>query len=155
VLEEMKKAREYIAEGLAQRAEAKIKVRQPLAGVTVPEISEDYRGIIADELNVKEVKIGKKVAVDIKLTAELKSEGMMRELVRVTQNARKKAGLNVEDRIHLRLESDSKEVKEAVKRFRDTIFAETLATAELTGKGSYSDTVEVEGAEVSISLAKA
>jgi isoleucyl-tRNA synthetase len=151
----MKKAREYIAEGLAQRAEAKIKVRQPLAGVTVPEISEDYRGIIADELNVKEVKIGKKVAVDIKLTAELKSEGMMRELVRVTQNARKKAGLNVEDRIHLRLESDSKEVKEAVKRFRDTIFAETLATAELTGKGSYSDTVEVEGAEVSISLAKA
>jgi isoleucyl-tRNA synthetase len=80
---------------------------------------------------------------------------MMRELVRVTQNARKKAGLNVEDRIHLRLESDSKEVKEAVKKFRDTIFAETLVTAELVGKGSYSDTVDVEGTEVSISLAKA
>ncbi|HEX5395185.1 MAG TPA: isoleucine--tRNA ligase [Candidatus Saccharimonadales bacterium] len=155
VLDKMKKAREYIAEGLSQRAESKIKVRQPLASVTVPEVGEALRGIIADELNVKEVKTGKKVSVDLKLTPELKSEGIMRELVRVIQNARKKAGLNVEDRIHLRLESDSKDVKEAVKRFKDTIFAETLATAELKGKGTYSETVEVEGTKVGISLAKA
>jgi isoleucyl-tRNA synthetase len=79
----------------------------------------------------------------------------MRELVRVTQNARKKAGLNVEDRIHLRLESDSKEVNEAISRFKDTIYAETLCTAELKGNADYSETVKVENQEVKILLSRA
>jgi isoleucyl-tRNA synthetase len=155
VLEEMKKAREYIAEGLGQRAEAKIKVRQPLASVTVPPIDDAYKGIITEELNVKKVKSGKSVSVDTKISPELKSEGIMRELVRVTQNARKKAGLNVEDRIHLRLESDSKEVNEAISRFKDTIYAETLCTAELKGNADYSETVKVENQEVKILLSRA
>jgi isoleucyl-tRNA synthetase len=155
VLEEMKKAREYIAEGLGQRAESKIKVRQPLASVTVPPIDDAYKAIIAEELNVKEVKSGKSVSVDIEITPELKSEGVMRELVRVTQNARKKAGLNVEDRIHLRLESDSKDVNEAISRFKDTIYAETLCTDELKGNADYSETVKVENQEVKILLSRA
>ena len=79
----------------------------------------------------------------------------MRELVRHIQNARKNAGLNVEDRIKLKIETNSKDVKEAVDKFKDTIFTETLTTEKLKGDGQYSETVKVEGQEVIIRLSRA
>ncbi|MBI4033672.1 isoleucine--tRNA ligase [Candidatus Saccharibacteria bacterium] len=156
VLDDMKNVRAYIAEGLAQRAAAGIKVRQPLRSVSIPKTDEAYRNIIAEELNVKEVKwsTNKPVDLDTKITSELRSEGLMREVIRHVQSARKKAGLNVDDRIHLRIESDSKEVVEAALNFKNAIFAETLTTEELTGKGSYSETVQVEDHGVTIHLSK-
>ena len=154
LLEEMKKVRGYIAEGLAQRAEVGIKVRQPLSQVVVPQVDVVYKPIIAEELNVKAVKWGKKVTLDVKITDDLRQEGIMRELVRHVQNARKKASLNVEDRIHLKLESDSIEIREVIKQFKDVIFAETLATTELGEGGIYSESVKVEGQALKISLKK-
>ena len=156
LLDEMKKAREYIAEGLAQRAEAKIKVRQPLQSVKLPTLSDGFKDIVADELNVKEVVFGgKKVELITQLTDELKSEGIMRELVRVVQNTRKNAGLKVDDRINLKIESDNPEITEAAKKFKDTIFNETLATGELTGEPQHSEIVKVESQEVKINLSQA
>jgi len=186
LLEEMAKVRHIVTEGLAQRAAAHIKVRQPLGKVTVygtPDMSGDFTEIIRNELNVKEVKIVPKspkieppdkpfkeitderqgtwptldmrVELDTQITDELKSEGIMRELVRAVQNARKNAGLQVDDRIQLKIESESKEVTEAAKKFKDTIFAETLTTGELIGEPQHSESVKVEGHEVKISLAKA
>ena len=189
VLGEMKKVRKFIAEGLAKRADAGIKVRQPLNSVTIPEIEEVYKPIIADELNVKDVlfikspttglkpprtledvgskvplevsvadkiNISENVTVDTNLTDELKAEGIARELIRHIQSARKKANFNVEDRIKLRLESASPDTTEAIERFRDTIYSETLATAEL-GQGEqpeYTKTVKVDGQEVIIALTR-
>jgi len=159
-LEEMRKVRGVITEGLAQRASDGIKVRQPLASVSFPSdkpIPSELHWIVMDELNVK--KIGSysgkgEVKLDTKITDELKAEGLVRELIRTIQAARKKAGLNVEDRIHLKIESDSTEITEAVKHFEDTIFAETLAIDELTEAGGYSETGNVDGQEVRISLSK-
>jgi isoleucyl-tRNA synthetase len=112
--------------------------------------------IIADELNVKEVvnELGDevKIEMDTTLTEELKAEGLARDLIRAIQNARKNAGFSIDDRINLRLESDSSEVNTALKQFQDTIYAETLTTAELTGEGSHSETVKVDGQEVKIHL---
>lgn len=157
VLEEMKLVRSYIAEGLAQRAAAGIKVRQPLGTIYLPEIGDKYHEIITEELNVKQIGRSKAKLVDLdtKITPELRSEGIMRELVRHIQSLRKKAGLKVDDRIHLRIESSSEEIVQAALNFKDTIFAETLATSELTGKGSYSEAVEIEGRRIEISLEKA
>ncbi|MBI2007954.1 isoleucine--tRNA ligase [Candidatus Saccharibacteria bacterium] len=157
VLDDMKNTRAHIAEGLAQRAAAGIKVRQPLSSVTVPKTDELYRDVIAEELNVKEVKYSadKPVDLDTKITPDLKSEGLMREVIRYVQSARKKAGLKVDDRIHLRIESSSNEVNQAVEKFKDIIFTETLTTDELAGKGSYSETIEVEGQKAEISLERA
>lgn len=161
LLESMKKVRESIAQGLAQRADAKIKVRQPLSSVACSvdiENPEQFSDILKDELNVKEVvwQKGKlSTKLDTNITDELKAEGVMRELVRSIQNARKKAGLNVDDRIKLRIESESKEITEAVIKFKDTIYAETLAIGELTGADHYSEAIKIEGQEVTISLDKA
>jgi isoleucyl-tRNA synthetase len=157
LLYEMAKARDFIAEGLAQRAEAKIKVRQPLQSVTVPELPDVYRDIIAEELNIKEVKRGKEVKLDTKLTPELKREGLMREVVRHVQKARKDAGLDVDNRINLQLETDDKELQAVLQedKLTEVIKHETLAkTLGEPVEGGHSATVKVDGAELTISLAK-
>jgi len=155
VLDEMEQVRGYVNEGLSLRAKAGLKVRQPLASVTVSSLGKfvDYGTILIDELNVKSVKTGKEVAIDEKLTPELKREGLMREVIRYVQAARKKSGLNVDDRIMLSLTTDDGELAKAIKEHQDVIFAETLAE-NTTDEGDYSEEVKVEGANLTVSLSK-
>lgn len=154
VMNDMDLVREYVNQGLSLRAKAKLKVRQPLASVTVPSLGEhvDFVPVLEDELNVKSVVQGKEVAIDENLTPELKREGLMREVVRHVQSARKEAGLNVDDRIVLSLKTDNKELSQAVEEYIDTICSETLAkTGEVTDNET---TVKVDGSKLVISLKK-
>jgi isoleucyl-tRNA synthetase len=157
VVKDMEEVRDYVTQGLSLRAAARLKVRQPLASVTVPRLGEfvNFEEILKDELNVKAVRIGKELALDTELTPELKREGLMREVIRNVQTARKAAGLNVDDRIELVLSTDDKELAAAVKEHADEIKTETLAT-ELTQEGdkSYSTEVKVEGMSLTVKLAK-
>ncbi|MGL4609180.1 MAG: isoleucine--tRNA ligase [Trueperaceae bacterium] len=96
-------------------------------------------------------------ALNTTLTPELIQEGFMRDVVRLVQNARKSAGLEVSDTIHLGIETSS-DVLEAVKAHQSTIGNEVLAkNISLVNlpDASYSETAEVEGTPVSISLKKA
>jgi len=158
VMDDMERVRDYVNEGLSLRAKAQLKVRQPLASVTVPKLGEhvDFEPILIDELNVKLVKIGEVVDIDTKLTPELKREGLMREIIRFVQNARKDAGLNIDDRITLSLYSENIEIGKAIKEHSDTICAETLAVGLENKPQSYSFTAEVniEGDRLTISLQK-
>lgn len=155
-LEDMQQVRDTITEGLAQRASAKIKVRQPLARVTVPaDISKTYHDILADELNVKEVRFGgDKVVLDTELNDELRAEGTMRDLVRHVQNLRKTAGLNVDDRIVLYIQSADTLVQHALNDFGNVIRQETLAIDWADEPQEFVAEVKVEGVPVTISLAK-
>lgn len=129
VLAEMEEVRNFVNQGLSLRAKNGIKVRQPLASVSVPNLGQtfDYKPILKEELNVKKVNQAKEVSLDLKISPELKSEGLMREIIRHVQSARKKAGLNVDDRIVLKLESKSDDLKKSIEQFSDVILAETLA----------------------------
>lgn len=159
VLEDMSKVRQTISEGLAKRAEAGIKVRQPLSSVSLNlklHEPDKYVEIITEELNVKEVKWqnkGPEVELDVKLTDALLSVGRAREIIRIVQNARKNAGLNVDDRINLALTSDSKEVNEAYKSHKDAIFAETLAVGS-EPKNGHTEEAEIDGHKLKINLSK-
>ncbi len=156
LITEMEQARNYINQGLSQRAEKGIKVRQPLASVTLPKINQKLEGIIADELNVKEVKAGgKEVMIDTKVTPALKTEGVMRDVIRAVQSARKKADLQVDDRINLSIVTGSKEVNKALKEHKVTIMNETLALdLQTTGIKGHETTAKIEGEEVEITLSK-
>lgn len=156
VISEMETVREYVNTGLSIRAKERMKVRQPLARVTVPSLGQfvNFEDILTEELNVKEVKQGKELALDLEITPELKREGLMREVVRHIQNARKAAGLNVDNRIQLSLTTDDAELMQAIAEHQDTIAKETLADVVKQGNYIYEDTVKVEGAELQVSLQK-
>ena len=156
VLTQMTKTREIITAGLAERmkkteTEAQIKVRQPLAKLVYAgeKLDDFYEQIIMEEVNVKSVEHGEALALDKTLTPELLEEGKIRELIRFVQAARKKAGLNVDDRIRLMV---SMEVPEA---YREMLMNEVLAE-ELVHEGNfaYDEIVKVQGENVAISLEK-
>lgn len=156
VLTQMAKTREIITAGLAERmkkteTEAQIKVRQPLAKLVYAGEKLDgfYEQIIMEEVNVKSVEHGEALVLDKTLTPELLEEGKIRELIRFVQSARKKAGLNVDDRIRLMV---SMEVPET---YREMLMNEVLAE-ELVNEGNfaYDEIVKVQGENVAISLEK-
>ena len=78
----------------------------------------------------------------------------MREIVRNVQTARKDAGLNVDDRIKLSLQSADVELKEVIDEHQEVILAETLAVELLTEDLAYSVEVKVENFSLKISLQK-
>lgn len=157
VLEKMARTREIITEGLALRMnksenEEQIKVRQPLAEYVYEgePLDEYYEQIIADEVNVKSVRAGEKSYLDKHLTEELLEEGFIRELIRFVQAARKKAGLEVDDRIKLSIDT------EINKDWQDVLKTEVLAV-ELGRDNNYQydEVVKVNGKNITISLEKA
>ena len=80
------------------------------------------------------------VALDTALSDSLIIEGLAREIVRTVQDARKSAGLEISDRIHLSVEG-SDNVLQAVANHRDYLLSETL-TAELQPKEALMDGFE-------------
>ena len=152
LIKDMNILREYVNEGLSVRAKNQLKVRQPLANVTVPTISDefDFEEILKEELNVKSVHKGE-FSLNLSITPELKREGLMREVVRAVQNGRKKAGLNVDDRIQLSLKA-SDELQDAITEHQSTITDETLAVSLANDEYSYTENVKVDGHELTISL---
>ena len=68
------------------------------------------------------------VALNLELDDELLREGLAREVVHAIQNARKAAGLNVEDRISLTLGGDDG-LLDAVRAHEPYVTGETLATS--------------------------
>jgi isoleucyl-tRNA synthetase len=165
ILDEMAVVRELISVGLSQRAEAGIKVRQPLAGaqVTLPfSVTDPDRAelgaIMTEELNVKslqcEVGSAPSITMDTKLNDELRAEGVMRDIVRQVQNMRKAAELQVDDRIALYVDAESALAKKALERFKDVIMQETLATSWLTEAPDEAKTLKIDGSSVAIGLQK-
>ena len=184
VLQDMARTRELIAGGLALRMNrgddyGQIKIRQPLsyASYTGERLDSYYEQIMTDELNVKRInwveklddyRIGGVVTGEDKpatwlelnkeLTPELQSEGLSREVIRVVQKARKDAGLNVDDRIHLMLVTSNEAVADAVKSWATTIQAEVLATDLTTDSVDgldYSADVMVNKLPLTVGLTKA
>jgi len=92
------------------------------------------------------------VALNLELTDELLREGLAREVVHAVQAARKSAGLNVEDRIALRLGGDDG-LLEAVRAHEGYVSAETLATS-LETDGADGEPATIEGRELRISVEK-
>jgi isoleucyl-tRNA synthetase len=97
---------------------------------------------------------GLTIALELELTDALRREGVARELVRIVQDARKAAGLEVSDRIELGI-STSGSVDEALDEHRGWVAAETLATdlraAELE-EATYRQEADVEGTPVVVTL---
>jgi isoleucyl-tRNA synthetase len=92
------------------------------------------------------------VALELALDEALVREGLAREVVHAIQNARKAAGLEVEDRIALTLGGD--EVLVAAARAHEAYVAgETLATEVAYADGG-GEAATIEGRTLAIGVAK-
>jgi isoleucyl-tRNA synthetase len=97
---------------------------------------------------------GVTVALELEVSPELRREGVARELIRLIQDARKTAGLEVTDRIVLAVET-SGEPADALAAHREEIAAETLAATVATdGVDGFRLEVTLDGTPVVVSLRK-
>jgi isoleucyl-tRNA synthetase len=141
--EQMEVVREIVGEALAQRAEAGIKVRQPLALLRIKNYdlkfknNEELLGLIKDEINVKDIvfdsKIKNKIELDIKITPELKEQGIVREVIRGIQGMRKSAGYKPRHKILIRYFGNA-ELNKILSRNTEFILMELTAKDFLCGK---------------------
>ena len=184
VVSDMTRTRELINTGLGLRMKKdehqdSIKVRQPLqfASYAGEKLDDYYEQIMIEELNVKEIHhidslnehlenydevhgvIDPEAWLEIskKITPELKREGLMREVIRFVQSARKNAGLNVDDRIVLSLivkPGEADDLGKAIEEHSETIAQEALVAKFADVQDGYDETVKIEGMELRIGLKK-
>ena len=97
------------------------------------------------------------VALDARITEDLACEGMAREIVRHIQELRKQSGLEIEDRIRLRVETDSSAVRAAMVKHQAYIRGETLAL-ELSDRpfdgDAHKTVIKLQGEPVTIELVR-
>ncbi len=139
MIDAMRAVQEVSTLGQALRAEAGIKIRQPLSGIKLiggqvcrqfKDHRDNFIEIIKDELNVKGFSLIESldnildktnwiskatdqitVALNTEITEELQIEGALRELVRTINGMRKDAGLTIKDQIKLLWQSESEIIK--------------------------------------------
>ncbi len=177
LLNNMRAIRSVISVALQLRAKAGIKVRQPLNKVVLSGKTglwnDDWLALVKDEVNVKEVLETKdfpvgdnwvsgealeiKVGLNVEIDENLKHEGTARDLIRFTQDLRKKTGLTVSDTIDLAFATTDDETAKAVVLFKELIAKETRAkvvSGDLETAQASSE-IKLNGKAVTIKLNRA
>jgi isoleucyl-tRNA synthetase len=132
--------------------------RVTAAGVALEEGEYELKLVAADADRSAPLPGGEGVVLlDTTVTAELAAEGLARDVVRVVQQARREAGLDVADRIGVTVEAGP-EVAAAVEAHRDFVVAETLAVSVAFGEagpaGFTGEAGDAEAVRVAVSRAR-
>ncbi len=182
VIEDMKIVRGIVSKGLEARMSAGIKVRQPLSHMVASSRAIEsadwgiYSHIIINELNLHDLEFHPRdrmasalrgdgnnyvragegdetIYLDTFITPELKREGMIRELIRAIQGARKSAGLSVADHATVEWQSDDAEVIQlfANHEILNTVSATTRSTFEHLA-GTEGIVIDLNGHAITIAL---
>jgi isoleucyl-tRNA synthetase len=171
VLVEMAVARKIVEVGLAMRAEAGVKIRQPLRTIYTDKLSftDGFAEVVADELNVKNIKTGRgdglakevfinnilpvsTIIIDTTITPELKKEGLLREVVRTINQIRKDQKLTISDRVSVHFYTQDELLKSVFVEYVDEIKKSVLAETVVEGSGG--EKKEIDGITVSILIEK-
>ncbi|OGZ26930.1 MAG: isoleucine--tRNA ligase [Candidatus Nealsonbacteria bacterium RIFOXYB1_FULL_40_15] len=124
--QDMAEIRGIVNSALAKRAEAGIKVRQPLQELRIKNqesgTEEELINLIKEEVNVKEVvfdqKQGEDLMLDLEITEDLKKEGEFRELVRNINSIRKKMGFTPNDLVIIQSDFDIENKEELMREVK-------------------------------------
>lgn len=140
--------------GRAARATAKVKIRQPLGEILVRVRNQievnSPEGYAAIE------EYGYLAALNTQLTSELIQEGVVREAIRLLQEIRKKAGLNLSDRIHLGLETSGtllEALKAHLEIVKNEVLAQEIRFAQIK-EACYNTCVNINDIQLRVTLQK-
>ncbi|MCS7134661.1 MAG: class I tRNA ligase family protein, partial [Candidatus Pacearchaeota archaeon] len=122
------KTKEIIEKILAERAKKNINLRWPIKKIKIEtrENIKEFVEVIKRQVNVKEIEIKKgktketKIWLDLSMTEELEEEGYLREIIRLMQEARKRASLRKGEMIEIYVKC-SDFLKEIIKKREDLI----------------------------------
>ena len=89
------------------------------------------------------------VTLDIEVTPELAAEGTARDLIRLVQQARREAGLEVSDRIEITL-GVSQSIRRQIQPFIDDLASETLAQSLQWGRGAMNALLDDEDIHIGV-----
>ncbi len=146
-------ARRIVAGALKQRADAGIKIRQPLRMLEISRTKykhdrselKDWEDVIREEINVKKVEFTFRVD-DVKLnteiTAELREEGIAREFVRIVQDMRRDARFKPQQEIRCQIAGSERLKKVIVKQKQE--IARDINAREIRAGGKKKFKVERE-----------
>lgn len=141
---DMEIVRDIVARALKFRAASGIKVRQPLQTLRITDrnLSTDMQALIRDELNVKEIVVGKDFLLDTAITSQLKEEGMIREFMRNIQEMRRDFGLTSIQKARVMISGDAQS-EAIIVRWQKKIKQDTNLT-ELRAGGKKEFRIERE-----------
>lgn len=109
-------------------------------------ISEDIPGwLVSNEGNLT-------VALEVELTDELRNEGMARELINRIQNMRKDAGLEIVDRIEVKV-APNEQTDAAISAFCDYIKTQVLADSITIAQNNGTE-VDFDDFKLNIQIAR-
>ncbi|MBI4252592.1 isoleucine--tRNA ligase [Candidatus Uhrbacteria bacterium] len=162
-------ARSIVEIAHALRAEANMKVRQPLSTLVCSQpLPRAFLDMIAEEVNVREVVVKPNpkggegwhlrseknlaVALNTTLTAELEEEGVVREMIRTVNALRKKRGLTIHDMVSFCYYTDDPRLTDLIDRHREKIAKSILAESLRLKKTASMDELSVGDQKVFISL---
>ena len=172
VLADMAHARAMVELGLAARAEAKLKVRQPLLYIQYEgkALSEALEKIIAEELNVESVGRVERVKEDaghvvkaeknarvslcIAMTDALKAQGLVREVTRAINQLRKTSGFTIHDRAQVRFATDNAKMRDVIEQNAREIAESVLADEVVFDAGAQGKPVNIESAAIVFEITK-
>lgn len=166
--QDMETLRQLAEMGQALRQQEEIKVRQALSEAAIfdTELTEEMKGILAEELNVHEIvgqptdsgewvsreEKGLKISLNIELSEELKKEGAFRELVRNINQLRKQKGLSREESVNLRYSAESEEIRKVIEEYEAQIKEKTnLGKVKASGK-ELDQSIDIKNSRLKLSL---
>jgi isoleucyl-tRNA synthetase len=173
ILTEMQAARDIVEASHALRATANLKVRQPLASLEITaNLSQAYLDLLADELNVEQVKTvtevstasgwlqqevnNLKISLDSNLSDDLKDKGILRELIRSINALRKESGLQPSDRPTETYQTNSETLLRVIAKYKTELIKNTSAADLIAITDSESLTqkqsCEINGEQIILGL---
>lgn len=163
ILGKMDEVRKAASVGLERRASEGMPVRQVLASATVQgtiEFEDWMKIMVAQELNVDEVRWKKaemlSVELDTELTPDLKRRGALRVLVRNMNDLRKGAKLTIGDRIVIHTDTESEFWSAVLDVHGVSLQNDTLADALERGRKEleHMKELDIDGERIWIGFTK-
>ncbi len=158
VLKKMEATKKAVEIGLALRASAGIKIRQPLNSISFQDknmFNDLFVDMVKQEINVKEVILAEKDKLDLEISPELKEEGVLRELTRQVNQSRKEANLSVNDKsVVLEYETSSPVLTAVIQKFQKELLENCSCQGIVAASGLTAKDLNINGEKIKITIKK-